>query len=425
FQATGRPLFERTAREIVRYVTRDMTSPEGAFLTAEDADSEGVEGRFYLWTWDEAREILGDDIGLAEKVFGIRREGNWQGPQEGGAGANVLHLRRPIEILARDLEKDGIELERDVEDIRRRLFEARSRRVRPGLDDKVLADWNGLMIAALAKASRALGEPEYASAAARAADHVLGRMTTGEGRLLHRYRTGMAGIPGALDDHAFMAWGLVELYQATFDARHLEASMGLTSHMIERFWDDDGGGFFSTADDAEVVLFRRKEAHDGAIPSGNSVAMTVLLLLARLTGDAGLEETASRLADAFAGTVGSHPANHANMMSALEMARAPSMEVVLVGSLGDPSLEAMRAEVDRRFLPGVVLLHRDPDAPDDIDRLTGFTADLGLVDGRVAAYVCRGRACARRVTDASALAALLPNGMRGLRQVNNIGRSMR
>jgi len=392
FQATGDPEFRRVAGEIVAYVLRDMTSPEGAFLSAEDADSEGEEGRFYVWTMDQIVEVLGtEDAARAARLWNATREGNFREEASGrSTGSNVLHLDRD----ARELPGE------DGEALRQRLLEARSRRVRPGLDDKVLTDWNGFMVAALAKAGAALGEPSYVEAAKRAADFVLGALADANGRLVHRFRDGEAAVAGQLDDYAFMVWGLLELYEATFEEGYLARAVQLNDAMLDHFWDPEAGGLFLTPDDGEELLVRQKEAYDGAMPSGNSVAMGDLLRLSHLTGDPDLAQRASELGAAFSGDVSKVTMGFTQMLSALDMALGGGQEVVVVGEPGDPATDGMLEALRKAFLPDkVVVLRRPGPAGDGIVALAPFVKEHHQVDGRATAYVCRQHFCRNPTTD--------------------------
>jgi len=402
FQATGKPDYEQAAREIFTYVLRDMTAPGGGFYSAEDADSEGEEGKFYLWTLAQLREVLGEeDAALAAKVWNVAEAGNFHDEAtRRRTGRNILHLRQPIPMLAKDLGLGEQALRARLETVRTRLFAAREKRVHPGKDDKVLTDWNGLTIAALAKGARAFGEPRYAEAGAKAADFALDHLRTKEGRLLHRFRGGEAGIAGHLDDYAFLAWGLIELYEATFNARYLKAALELTDTMLERFWDEEGGGLFLTADDSEELLVRHKESYDGAVPSGNSVAMLVLLRLGRMTARPELEEKAEAVGRAFAGGVARAPVAHTQMMVAVDVAVGPSHEIVIVGKPGAEDTEAMLAALRTRFLPRKVVLFRPAgEAKPPIAELAPFVEAQKALGGAATAYVCRNYACRQPTTD--------------------------
>jgi len=410
YSATGDEEFRRVAGEIVDYVLRDMTSPEGAFYSAEDADSEGEEGRFYVWSADQLREVLGEeDAALAATVWNVTEAGNFHEEASGrSTGANVLHLTDEAKEMAMTMGTTEDELVKRIEAIRLRLLEARSTRVRPSLDDKVLTDWNGFMIAALAQAGATLGEPTYVAAAQRAAGFVLDNLRTGDGRLLHRYRDGEAAISAHLDDHAFMVWGLLELYAATFDNSYLETAISLNAEMLEHFWDIEEGGLFLTADDGEDLIVRQKEISDGAMPSGNSVAMLDLLLLSHLTGDPDLAQRASDMGRAFSSDAGILPSGFTQMMSALDMALGGGQEVVIVGQPEAEDTVAMLSALRGKFLPDMVLLLKRPDEGDDgIVGLAPFLKDHHQVDGKATAYVCRDHFCRNPTTDVQTMLDLL------------------
>ncbi len=410
FQVTGKPEYRRTAEEVLTYVLRDLRDERGGFHSAEDADSEGEEGRFYLWTREQVLSILGAEEGeLFARVFAITEEGNFRDEATGEkSGRSIPHLPRPLSSWAAELATSEAELGQRLERSRARLLAARESRVRPLEDDKVLTDWNGLMIAALARAGAALGEPRYAEAARAAADFCLTNLRDQRGRLLKRWRAGAAALPGTLEDHAFLIWGLLELYEALFDVRHLEAALALADQMVEHFEDAEHGGFFLSADDAEELLFRHKEVYDGALPSGNSVAALDLLRLARITGRSAFEEQATRALAAF-GSAARLPAGHTLYLLALDFALGPSFEIVVAG---DPAAADTRALLDafrRPYLPHKVLLLRPPGDEPPIGKLAPYTLDQQSRDGRATAYVCRDFACKAPTTEvAEALRYLDP-----------------
>jgi hypothetical protein len=405
YLATGDVDYERTAREIIRYVLRDMTDERGAFYSAEDADSEGVEGKFYVWDSAEVRDVLGeDDAKFAVDVFGLTDDGNIRDEASGRqTGANVLHLSATQSSLAKRLDVSEDELLERIESVRARLFAFRAKRVRPHLDDKVLTDWNGLMIAALARAAQAFDEPEYAEAARRSAGFVLDTMRDDDGRLLHRYRDGEAGIAANADDYAFLAMGLFDLYEATHEPRYLGESERLTSEMLSLFWDDGPGGFFFTPDDGEQLLTRTKEVYDGAVPSANSVAFLNLLRLSSAAARPELAERADALGRAFAGAVSRYPAGHTMFLVGLDYGIGPSVELVIVGDEGSEDTRALLAAARGRFLPNKVVLLRPPREAGDVLALAPWIEHHVQVDGRATAYVCRDHECRLPVTDADAL----------------------
>src|SRR5215472_713147 len=308
FQATGKIDKQKTAYEILTYVRRDMTSPSGGFYSAEDADSEGKEGKSYVWALDEIHHVLSsEDADLVVRAFNVTAGGNFSEHGTQSTGENILHRTQSFDQLAREFGMTEPELEERLEAVRQELFAYREKRLHPHKDDKILTDWNGLMIAAFAKAAQAFDEPTYAEAARHAADFIQKHLRSPEGRLLHRYRDGQAAVPAHLDDYAFLVWGMIELYETSFDVKDLQAALDLNREVIQHFWDDKRGGFYFTADDAEDLLVRQKEIYDGAVPSGNSVQMLNLLRLGRMTGNADFEEKAAQITRAFSKMVAQSP----------------------------------------------------------------------------------------------------------------------
>jgi uncharacterized protein YyaL (SSP411 family) len=410
WQATGKAAYARTVREILEYVLRDMTSPEGAFYSAEDADSEGREGKFYLWTEEEIRQVLDPaEAALALAAFGVTPEGNFAEPGvPSPSGENILHAAKTPAELAAEHHLPEREIELRLEAVRQKLFTHRERRVHPHKDDKVLTDWNGLMIAALARAAQVMEEPRYGEAAERAAAFILNRLRLPGGRLLHRYREGEAAIPASLDDYAFFIFGLIELYEATFQPRHLATALELNRVLLEHFWDAQGGGCYFTADDAEELLVRPKEIYDGAVPSGNSIEMLNLLRLARLTGDPALETKAAELARAFSKTVCEAPAAYTQLLVALDFALGPAYEVVIAGDPQSPDTQAMLAALRHAFIPNHVVLLRPSDpAEPEITRLAPYTKDQVAISGKAAAYVCQNFRCQLPTSDVNQMLELL------------------
>ena len=409
FQATGDEAHARTLREILDYCLRDLRAPEGGFFTAEDADSEGEEGRFYVWSMEELRRILApEEVVLATAAYALAEEGNFVDPVEPDRrGRNILHLSASPEEIAKGLGMAEDFFRERLEAVRLKLLVTREKRVRPGRDDKIPTDWNGLMIAALARAGRVLDEPRYLEAAESAIGFIRARLRTADGRLLHRFCKGEAAMTANLDDYAFLIWGLIETYEAGFDAGDLGEALALQG-IVDRHFRDPGGGFFSTPDDGEALLFRPKEGHDGAVPSGNAVTLMNLIRLGRMTGDARREEEAAALGRAFAGPLMQMPSAHAQWMIALELLAAPSREVVIAGRPGGADTAAMLAVIREAYLPNMtILLRPEGEEGGAIAGIAPFTREMGTVDGRTAAYVCTGFACRRPVTDPRELAALL------------------
>jgi len=410
YLATGDQEYADTAREIFEYVTRDMMSPEGAFYSAEDADSEGEEGKYYLWTTGEVLDLLGPEEGrIFTKVFNVSGEGNFQEEAGGSTGErNILHLKKPLNDLAVELGISGAELAGRIESSRLKLLEARRLRVPPYKDDKVLTDWNGLMIAALAKGAQALGEPKYADAAGRAADFVLESLADDQGRLLHRFRGGEAGIAGFLDDYAFLVWGLIELYEATFDVRRLQSAVDLTGVMVEDFWDEENWGFFFYGDSSEELIVRDKEIYDGAVPSGNSVAALNLLRLARATASAGLDDRAAKVLRSFSDDIARAPLAYTQAMVAIDFATGPSYEVVIAGDPDGAEDNEMLKALRGAYVPNKVVLFRPVgvEAP-PITKLAEFTEYQLALENKMTAYVCLNYACKEPTTDPEQMLKLL------------------
>ncbi|MHB8771060.1 MAG: thioredoxin domain-containing protein [Syntrophales bacterium] len=409
YQATGDEAHARACREILDYCLRDLRSAEGGFFTAEDADSEGEEGRFYLWSREELRSVLTPgEAALATAAYGVVAEGNFVDPVEPERrGRNILHLAASPGEIARGLAMSEEGFRERLDEVRRKLLAVREGRIRPGRDDKVLTDWNGLMIAALSRAGRVLGEPRYREAAHAAIGFIRAQLRTAEGRLLHRFCKGEAAMTATLDDYAFLVWGLLEAYEAAFDVGDLEEALHLQG-VVEKHFRDPEGGFFTTPDDGEALLFRPKEGHDGAVPSGNAVTLMNLIRLGRLTGDSRREEEAAALIRAFAGPLTQIPTAHSQWLIGLELLAAPSREVVIAGTPGADETAALLAVLRGTYLPGLTLLLCPPgEEGERIAALAPFTREMGPVGGRSAAYVCTGHACRQPVTDPKELAALL------------------
>ena len=402
FQITGNKDYQNTAREIFVYILRDMTSPEGAFYSAEDADSEGEEGKFYLWTTVEIQETLGQkEAELAHRMFNVQKDGNFvEETSRKKTGANILHLKKSLEEIASELKLSPKDLNKNLESIRMSLFNTRKKRARPFKDDKILTDWNGLMIAALAKGANAFNDPAYANAAHKASDFILNNMRDKEGRLFHRNRGGLSSITAFLDDYAFFIWGLIELYQTNFDVQFLQAALELNELLIKHFWDDENGGFFFTPDDGEQLLLRHKEIYDGAIPSGNSVEMLNLLHLGRLTSNPEFEEKAVQTSRIFSNYVEYSPAAFTQMMSAADFALGPTYEVVVVGHPDEDETKTMLKVLRTEFFPNKVILFIPTDKdPSAIFQIAPFTSQMASIQSKTTAYVCKNYSCQQPTTD--------------------------
>jgi uncharacterized protein YyaL (SSP411 family) len=406
---TGKTDYRQTVEEIVTYVLRDLRSPEGAFYTAEDADSDGEEGKYYVWELSEIEAALPRSRAeLAKRVFNLKREGNATDSGGGHPGKNILFLAHPPERIAAELKISEDHLQTELSRIREGLSDRRAARPRPLKDTKILADWNGLMIAALANAARTLERNDYAEAARAAAGYIRDRMTIRE-RLHHRSAEGEVDVPGFLDDHAFFIWGLIELYEATFDRGCLSRAVELCEETIQSFWDRKAGGFFfTTAEFHTDFPTRRKELYDGAVPSGNSVMVTNLIRLGRLLGREDLEKRAQQTVEAFSGKISQHPAAYTQLLGGLDLAFGPSHEVVIAGKRDAPDTRAMVNVLQKGFIPGMVVLFRPVEESDpELIKLAPYIEPMVPIEGKATAYVCSNHSCERPTTNPEKMRALL------------------
>ncbi len=410
FRATGEPLYRAVVGETLAWVRREMTGPDGPFYSTLDADSEGVEGKYYAWTADEIERVLGkDDAEVFGAVYGVEPEGNWHDPHgHGPPRANVLHRAKTFEQSARLLRVDESELRARLARCRAKLFAEREHRVRPGRDEKALTAWNGLMIAAFAEAARTFGEPSYAETAAKAADFILEKMRTPDGRLLRTWSAGSAPKLNAyLEDYAFLLDGLVALYEATYDPRRITSALGLAGVMVDQFWDDKEGGFFYTGRDHEALIARTKDPHDGAIPSGNAMAVTALLKLVKLTGRSDLAEKAEATLRLYRGLLSEHPLAAGQMLVALDFRLGPVDEVAVAGDPGDEGTRRVLRALGSAFAPNRVTAFRPTPPAGEAEAAVPLLAGKEAVGGQVTAYVCRDFACQAPLVGAEAALAAL------------------
>ena len=390
YHITGEDIFAQTAREIFTYVLRDMTASEGGFFSAEDADSEGEEGKFYIWTEQEIKEVLGEDYGKEfNDIFSITTPGNYRDESSGKeTRLNIPHLK--------NYNANG---SNEFESAREKLFNIREKRIHPLKDDKILTDWNGLMIAALAKAAIVLNEPGYLDAAEKAAKFVLHSISKGE-RLLKRYRNGVAALDAHLDDYAFMAWGLLELYEATFATKYLSQALDLMNIMVEDFWDDKNGGFFLGSDQSEKLIVRSKTAYDGAIPSGNSVAVMNMVKLTRITGNTNWAELAEKTIRAFSEDVNRAPTGYTLMLTGFMFDTQNSKEIVIVGDSRNRNTTKFLHTIRASYAPHKVLLFKDTSVSDNrLEQLANWTSTQNSINGKPTAYVCKNFACNQPTSD--------------------------
>ncbi|KGK98695.1 thioredoxin [Methanococcoides methylutens] len=409
YQATGKPEFAETVREIFDYIERDMTSPEGGFYCAEDADSEGVEGKFYVWDIDEIREILEEtDAKLFINHFNVEKSGNFLDEStRQRTGKNILHIKTSPDEIARKHNITIEEFESTIEKIRQKLFKIREKRVHPSKDDKILTDWNGLMIASLAIASRALGEQRYTDMAKRCADLILTSTYMRTGSLSHLCSE-RTETPAFLEDHAFLIWGLIELYETTFETSYLNTALKLNEYLLDNYWDDENSGFYQTANTSESLLFRKKEVYDGAIPSGNSIAFSNLIRLGRMTGNNELGKKAYEIMTAFSGTISAIPIGYTQFLSGVNFILGPSSEVVIAGDLNSEDTKLMLSQLHKEYFPNkVVMVKPSGTEGNAITRIAEYTENIVMKDGKATAYVCRDLSCKEPTTDPEKMMQLL------------------
>ncbi len=404
-RVTGEPHYARVARAVLDFVLRELIDCDGGFHSAVDADSEGEEGRFYVWRPAEIEAVLGPEAGRRFcAYYDITEAGNWE-------GRSVPNTPRAIADVAARLGIAPADLETTIESGRPRVYEARHRRVPPAVDDKVITAWHGLMIGALADGARVLDEPRYLAAAVRAADFLLATLVDRDGRLLRTYRAGRAHLPAYLEDHAYLCEALVDLYEAGARLRYLEAALRLAGEMLARFRDVARGAFYSTAGDHETLLFRHCDGRDGATPSANAVAARVLARLAHHYDRPDLRDAAVAAIEAYGREMTRHPSLFATALGVVDLLAEGPVELVLVGTPGEPGYDDLRRAVTRRYLPNCVVAHLDPAAAESAPAPGGsaaagegglpLLAGKKLLGGRAALYVCRNFACEAPVTDAA------------------------
>ena len=407
FQATGKLYYKKIAEEIFEYVLRDMSSPEGAFYSAEDADSEGVEGKFYVWTAKEIKEVLDhDEAEFISFVFNVKDDGNFNDGYSQESINNILHLKHDINELTEILELSKSEIEDKIETIRIKLYNEREKRVRPHKDDKVLTDWNGLMIAALSQAAQVFNNEKYIETSKNAADFILQKLLI-DNRLKHRYREGDTGIAGNLDDYSFMVWGLLELYMASLDIKYLNAAINLNKTLIKYFWDDKNNGFYFTASDSEKILIREKKIYDSATPAGNSVELLNLIHIARLTEDPELEKMAVKMETSFSEDVERLPTGHTYFITAVDFEVGPSFEIVIVGKSGAHDTLKMLNTIKNHYIPNKVIIFKDQDNPSDVNKIAESIGFKKSVDGMATAYICTAGSCKQPTTDVNEMLKIL------------------
>jgi len=417
FQATRDPYWEKTARDILAYVQRDMTAREGGFFSAEDADSllahgkpEHAEGAFYVWTKEEIGRLLGDDAALFNRYYGVEDDGNsppGSDPHGELKGKNTLIVRLETKTAAKLFNKTEAEVEATLEAARKKLFDVRAQRPRPHLDDKIITAWNGLMISAFARAAQVLDDPAYLATAQKAAKFLREQMWR-DGALRRSYRQGVSEIPGFAEDYAFLVAGLLDLYEADFDPAHLAWAVELQAKMDALFFDENHGGYFSTSGKDPTVLVRMKEDYDGAEPSPGSIAAANLLRLAQLTNDESLRQKADRTLAAAAEQLANLPSAAPQMLCALDTSLAKPRQIVIAGKRDAADTKALLREVHARFIPNkLVILADGAEGQAWLGQKLEFIKTVSPIDGKAAAFVCEDFVCQLPTTDPGKVKELL------------------
>lgn len=404
YRLTGLPRYAQVIRETCEYILRDMTDEQGGFHSTEDADSEGEEGKFYVWSPHEVEQLLKEET-VAQRfclVYDVTEGGNFE-------GHSILNLKQPLSWFAEQLQTSEDELREEMAAARQVLFNAREDRVRPGKDDKILASWNGLMIEAFAKAGAALSESRYLDAAKRAAQFVLDKMTDENGRLLHTYRHGKSKLAAYLDDYSYLASAMFSLYEATFEEKWLDESQRLMEVAIEHFYDQEEGGFFYTADDHEALIARNKDFYDSSVPSGNGIAALVLAKLGKLTGNEKFLKLAEATVIAGAEVLQKHPLASGQLLIAYDLLQSPVEQIVLAADSEDASAAKVIKELHELYLPRTLLAATSGQGPRS-ELLTALITGKEPIDGKPTIYACENFHCRAPVSAENYVAERRANG---------------
>lgn len=392
FQITGNDFYKTTAEEITEYILRDMTHPEGGFFSAEDADSEGEEGKFYLWTEVELKELLNkDEADFIIKVFNTEPNGNWYDEARGvRTGNNILHLKKSYKELADDFGLNQVDFISKINSIRKKMFDWREKRIHPHKDDKILTDWNSLMISALVKSSVVLNKSQFLEAALKADKFVKKYLFNSE-KILHRFREGESAIDGNIDDYAFFIQAQLDLFEATSEADFLLTAIRLNEILFQKFWDEKSGGYFFTSEDSEKLIVRQKEIYDGAIPSGNSVQLLNLVRLYELTGDTFYYEIAQKQVKAFSGEVNRMPSVFAQFLCGLEFLSGTSVQLVIAAKDKNVTDEIFK-KLSREYFPSKVIIRLNHLNHQKLSEIIPPLKDY-KVEENPTIYLCRNFVC--------------------------------
>ncbi|MBS3944142.1 MAG: thioredoxin domain-containing protein [Melioribacter sp.] len=391
YTATGNSEFKKTAEEIIEYLLRDMHADNGGFYSAEDADSEGEEGKFYVWTNSELIDILGtEDADFASRLFNATETGNFlEESTRKNNGTNILHLKKSRNDLSEETGLSAEELDKKIELIRIKLYDYRKKRIPPFKDDKILLDWNALMIAALSIAGRSFNNKKYLSIAAGCYAFINKFLTASNGALLHMYRDNRASVSAKLDDYAFFIWGLIELYQSNFDTKYILHAVELCNSAIDKFWDNESGGFYFSTDDDLSLLVRTKEIYDGAIPSGNSVMFSNLLRLSRITADNIFEEYSGKLLNTFSESISGAPSGSTFLISYLDFYWGNSYEIIISSDQLNKAVDDILSKLNKNFIPNKIIVAKyDPLSPP-----FNYLKNYSSKSGTPLIYVCKNFTC--------------------------------
>jgi hypothetical protein len=410
YMATSQIEYKETTEEIFTFVLRDMQSQEGVFFSSMDADTEREEGKFYLWTYKEIEEILGNASAGIINHFNIIEEGNFKDEATGQmTGKNIFYLQN---INFDSAEPSGISNTniRNIwdETARGQLLNERNARINPIKDDKILTDWNGLMIAAFAKAGAVFNNNSYIKTAELAADFFLNEMLNSDGSLFHTYRNGEAGVQANLDDYSFLIYGLIELYQTDFDIKYLNAAVNLNDYVISNFLDTNTGTFFFTPENGEELLVRERKSFDTALPSGNSVMLNNLLFLSHLTGNLEYQNTAVNLEKGFSVLISKYPTAHTMMLASHNFNLSSPIEIVIVGDPNMQDTKEMLNAAAEIYIPNKVILFK-PINDSNLAEHAPFTEYYTAIDNRATAYVCRNFSCKLPTTDLNTMLDMIQN----------------
>lgn len=390
YEATGNEFYKETSKELLDYILRDLTSPLGGFYSGEDADSEGIEGKFYVWETNELAQILSpEELELFLNIYNIKKEGNYIDEiTRKYTGNNIPHLKQSIPK----------ELEGKISTIQTKLFMNREKRIHPHKDDKILTDWNGLTIAALSKASRVFNDPKYIEAALKSLNFITSNLLTSDFELLHNYRDTKTSTLSFIDDYAFIIYGLIEVYQTTFDPEILTLALKLNDVMIANFWDETSGGFFFTSSNCETVLLRKKEVYDGAIPSGNSIALLNLLRLSLLTENTSYKDYALKIFQVFSKTIHKMPTAYTMLLAGLINAQEKPCKIVISSPTNYNELDKFLAEINAIYIPEKI-----------INVYNEQNTDYPIIENRPTAYICMNNTCLEPTTDIERIKEILKN----------------